>query len=60
MRTRCAVFVWVETKEETTVDGVEPVLPTPAELGARLTDVLADQTKHDATIGWRITAVEHA
>ncbi len=60
MRTRCPVFIWVEAKEETTGEGAEPAIPAPEELSRRLTDVLADQTKHDGTIGWRVVSVEHA
>lgn len=32
-------------------------LPDSFTLNQRLTDVLADQTKHDETIGWRVTQV---
>jgi hypothetical protein len=60
MRTRYAVFIHVEEAEDVSPEGVEPSLPSPAALAARLTDVLADQTKHDMTTGWRVIAVERA
>jgi hypothetical protein len=60
MRTRYPVFIHVEEAEDVSLEGVEPSLPSPEVLAARLTDVLADQTKHDATTGWRVIAVERA
>jgi len=52
------VFIYVEQAESATSAGVEPALPTSRGLVSRLTDVLADQTKHDEMTGWRVVAVE--
>lgn len=47
----------VEEKEDATTDGQEPELPTTAGLAVTAQDHLADITKHDAQLGWRVTAV---
>jgi hypothetical protein len=52
--------VEVEEKEDETLDGVRPDLPGAPQLCARLTDVLADVTKHDGQLGWRVTLVRPA
>lgn len=45
-------------EKEFRFDGESPgALPDPVSLRARLNDVLSDQTKHDETIGWRVTNV---
>ena len=47
------VVLDVEAKEDDS-----GVFPNPHDLRARLRDVLQDVTKHDETIGWRVTKVE--
>lgn len=49
--------ITVEPKEDVTADGVSPSEPSEEELAARLTDVLADVTKHDSMTGWRVVRV---
>jgi hypothetical protein len=55
------VVLHIERKDEFYPEG-EPeglpgFLPTPLAATARLADMLADQTKHDEQIGWRVTVV---
>lgn len=49
--------ITTEPKEDVTADGISPSEPSEEELAARLTDVLADVTKHDSMTGWRVTRV---
>jgi hypothetical protein len=51
------LIVTVEEKEDVTLDNQEPELPTGAELAVTVHDHMADITKHEAQLGWRITAV---
>ena len=50
----------VEEKDDVTLDGQEPELPVAAALAVTVQDHLADITKHDAGLGWRVTAVTPA
>ena len=52
-----AVLVDIEEKEEPTEEVILPWPPSHADLTSRLTDVLADQTKHDGLLGWRVLRV---
>jgi hypothetical protein len=52
--------VTAEPKDDVTIEGVRPALPLPGDLASRLQDVLADVTKHDGLLGWRVTAVRPA
>ena len=47
------VVLDIEAKEDDS-----GVFPDSLEVRARLRDVLVDVTKHDETIGWRVTRVE--
>jgi hypothetical protein len=47
------VVLDIEAKEDDS-----GVFPDSQEVRTRLRDVLADVTKHDETIGWRVTMVE--
>ena len=55
-----AVLVDIEEKEEPTEEVILPWPPSHADLTSRLTDVLADQTKHDGLLGWRVLRVRIA
>jgi hypothetical protein len=54
------LWVHVEEKEDVTGEGVVPGLPEPADLASQLTDILADVTKDDGYLGWRVLRVEPA
>jgi hypothetical protein len=56
-RVRYVVAVEVEAKDAVTYENVAPGLPAPLALASRLSDVLADETRSDALIGWRVTVV---
>jgi hypothetical protein len=51
------VSMTIEPKEDVTIEGEEPGLPDRAALASYLESNLADQTKHDGGIGWRIITV---
>lgn len=51
-------YVAIEPKEDVTQDGLPPGLPTGADFDSYLSSYLADQTKHDGSIGWRILSVK--
>lgn len=59
MRT-ITVLVDIEEKEEPSEEVILPWPPTDADLTSRLTDVLADNTKHDGLLGWRVLQVRTA
>jgi hypothetical protein len=52
--------VTAERKDDETIEGVPPGLPLPGDLASRVQDVLADVTKHDGQLGWRVIAVRPA
>jgi hypothetical protein len=52
--------VTAEPKDDVTGEGVPPGLPLPGDLASRMQDLLADVTKHDGQLGWRVTAVRPA
>ena len=54
------VDLTIEAKEDETGDGIAPRVPALAESVARLHDTVADNTKHDTMIGWRVTSVRPA
>jgi hypothetical protein len=54
------VLVDVDPKEDVTGEGIRPSLPSAGALSSRLTDVLADVTKHDGMVGWRVLRVRVA
>jgi hypothetical protein len=55
--TEYVIRLVIESKDETTAEGVRPALPTGAELCAVARDELGYLTKRDAGFGWRITEV---
>lgn len=48
------VILIIEPKEDQTLEGVQPGLPTGAGLASYLDDILGDRTKHDGNLGWRV------
>ena len=59
MRT-ITLLIDIEEKEEPSNEVVLPWPPTATELASRLTDELADVTKHDRLLGWRVLRVREA
>lgn len=51
------VSMTIEPKEDVTIEGVLPALPSRADLAAYLESMLADKTKHEGLIGWRVISV---
>jgi hypothetical protein len=51
------VSMTIEPKQDVTIEGGEPGLPDRASLASYLESSLADQTKHDGGIGWRVISV---
>lgn len=47
----------IEPKEDVTGEGVQPVMPAPADVASWAGDRLNDWSKHEGQIGWRITRV---
>lgn len=56
MRT-IAVLVDIEEKDEPSEEVIMAWPPSITDLTSRLTDVLADQTKHDEILGWCVLRV---
>ena len=52
------LILTVEAKDDITGEGVSPHLPAPGEVAAALSDSIADLTKHDGQLGWRVVVVE--
>ena len=48
----------IEAKEDETIEGVPPGFPAPAESAEFAQNLLADVTKHEAMLGWRVTRVQ--
>lgn len=59
MRT-ITVLVDIEEKEEPSEEVILSWPPTRADVASRLNDVLADYTKHDGLLGWRVLRVRIA
>jgi hypothetical protein len=54
------IIITVEAKDEFAgpdYNWREGELPKPQQAATRISDVLSDATKHDETIGWRVTNV---
>lgn len=51
------VSITIEPKEDVTTEDEEPGFPDRADLASYLESNLADQTKHDGGIGWRVISV---
>ncbi len=49
--------VTVEPKEDVTIEGVAPHVPSGSEVAGALFDQVADWTKHEAQLGWRVTTM---
>lgn len=47
----------IEAKEDETIDGVPPGVPGTSASAEFAENLLADVTKHEAQLGWRITRV---
>jgi hypothetical protein len=50
------IILRVEEKEDETGDGVQPNMPSATEVANHYESHLQDVSKHDGTIGWRITS----
>jgi hypothetical protein len=60
MRIIMPVDLEIEPKEDETGEGVQPGIPSESELASYLRDLLADTTKRDERIGYRILRVDTA
>lgn len=52
--------VTIEPKEDVTIENAAPQLPASEAAASYLEDNLADLTKHDGLIGWRVLRVRPA
>jgi hypothetical protein len=58
-RKQVALTVTVEEKDGVTPDGVVPELPFGAEVASVIRDEMADSTKRNMQLGWRVTEVSN-
>jgi hypothetical protein len=58
VRTTVNLLITVEEKDGDTGEGVHPALPAIGDVAFHLADRVADDTKHDGRLGWRVVGVE--